>query len=152
MNLRLITPVRLSSVTIPSRFESFSLVSLEAQACGCVPLVADVGGAPEKNAHRRERPALFTTRTNAGRVGRHPHHPLGNPEALEAAGRSAADFVARHTSALWNCTAVEYERVFHTKPAARTGKTPVVSHPSHPPHSTAGFGGRSLLQLWTVPY
>ena len=113
---------RATLCVIPSRFESFSLVSLEAQACGCVPLVADVGGAPETILpgetgfvyHTNNADVLADTLTTL----------LGNPEALEAAGRSAADFVARQFS--WDRTAAQYERVFHNIAAARTGKTPVV--------------------------
>jgi glycosyltransferase involved in cell wall biosynthesis/SAM-dependent methyltransferase len=36
-----------SICVIPSNYESFSLVSLEAQACGCFPIAHDVGGIAE---------------------------------------------------------------------------------------------------------
>lgn len=38
-------------VLSPSRIESFGMVSVEAQACGCIPLVAPVGGLPETLEH-----------------------------------------------------------------------------------------------------
>ena len=42
---------RAGFVVSPSRIESFGMVSIEAQACGCIPLVAPVGGLPETLEH-----------------------------------------------------------------------------------------------------
>ncbi|MRR34214.1 glycosyltransferase [bacterium] len=100
---------RASICVIPSRFESFSLVSLEAQACGCVPLVADVGGVPE-TIERGETGFIY-----------HPNDRdtlcqallglLHDPLKLSSAGHKAIGSVKRRFS--WEKTAMRYEAVFY---------------------------------------
>ena len=38
---------RAGFILCPSRIESFGMVSVEAQACGCIPVVSAIGGLPE---------------------------------------------------------------------------------------------------------
>jgi glycosyltransferase involved in cell wall biosynthesis len=94
---------------IPSKYESFSLVSLEAQACGCVPLVANVGGVPEtlipgitgfiyepNDVDTLEKALLLL---------------LKDTQKLKAASKNARSFVANTFS--WDKTAEKYEKIFY---------------------------------------
>lgn len=97
-----------SICVIPSKFESFSLVSLEAQACGCVPLTADIGGLSETM-----KPGItgFTYAPNdlntlVGALRK----LLAAPERVRQAGLKAQQFVAETFS--WSRTARQYEEVF----------------------------------------
>jgi D-inositol-3-phosphate glycosyltransferase len=51
-------------VVIPSRYESFGLVALEAAACGCPVVATSVGGLPY--AVRRDRTALLVPKDDVG--------------------------------------------------------------------------------------
>jgi len=98
---------RASICVIPSKFESFSLVSLEAQACGCVPLVADVGGVPETIDHGVSG-FVYSPNDKATLAGA-LSALLADPARLSEAGRHAAQFAAATFS--WDKTAAEYEDI-----------------------------------------
>lgn len=92
---------------IPSRYESFSLVSLEAQACGCVPVAAEVGGVPETMIPGvtgflyppGDESVLISLLDGL----------LKNPELVAKAGRSGAEFVKHRFS--WARTADQFENL-----------------------------------------
>jgi glycosyltransferase involved in cell wall biosynthesis/tetratricopeptide (TPR) repeat protein len=109
---------RASICVIPSRFESFSLVSLEAQACGCVPLVADVGGAPE-TVIDGETGVVY--RPNDEETLAHALDALlSAPAWVEKAGRAAARSMPERFS--WKRTAEGYEGVFREAIMARADR------------------------------
>ncbi|MFT3783340.1 MAG: glycosyltransferase [Nibricoccus sp.] len=93
---------------IPSKFESFSLVSVEAQACGCVPLAAKTGGLPETMQpgvsgflyEPNEAPVLASALAAL----------LSDPSKLKEASRAAREFVRATFS--WDKVAREYEVIF----------------------------------------
>lgn len=99
---------RASICVIPSKFESFSLVSLEAQACGCVPLAADVGGLSEtmKPGVTGFIYAPNELDTLAGALEK----LLAAPALVRQAGEEARRFVSEQFS--WAETARQYEEVF----------------------------------------
>jgi glycosyltransferase involved in cell wall biosynthesis len=110
-----------SICVIPSKFESFSLASIEAQACGCVPLVARTGGLPETlipnqsgfiyepNTKEALKAALLKL--------------LGDPKTLNAASQCGPKFIRNTFS--WDRVAVSYGEVFLravTKSASRRAR------------------------------
>ena len=80
---------RIADLTVvPSIYEPFGLVALEAMASGCPCLVADTGGLREVVPNERRRPALPLARPGvARRDGRAPAHRRG--AARPAGGRGA---------------------------------------------------------------
>jgi len=105
---------------IPSKFESFSLVSLEAQACGCVPLVANVGGVPETitpgiTGFMYEPDEVDSLEKALLRL-------LPNEKLLKDVSNNAVRLVSSKFS--WDKTAKEYETVFNDMLARRA---PIVS-------------------------
>ena len=99
---------------IPSRFESFSLVSLEAQACGCIPLAAEVGGIPETMLPGRT--GFLYSPNDLPTLGLALNDLLSHPDKIRAASEQAPDFVKAKFS--WDKTAEAYERIFQKVIAA----------------------------------
>jgi len=93
---------------IPSRYESFSLVSLEAQACGCIPLAAEVGGLPETMLPGRT--GFLYHPNDLPTLGLALYDLLTHPEKIRTASVQAPDFVKANFS--WDKTAAAYEQVF----------------------------------------
>jgi glycosyltransferase involved in cell wall biosynthesis len=93
-------------LVVPSRWEEpFGLVALEAMACGCVPVVARLGGLPEAIG-----PAGVTfEKEDAGGLAECIEELLGDEPRLEALRRAAPAHLERHRA---GAVAREYLDVF----------------------------------------
>lgn len=93
---------------IPSKVESFSLVSLEAQACGCIPLVANVGGVTETIVPGKTGFVYEPDEPDA--LALLLYRLLQSSSQMHGVSTDAISFVTKTFS--WDKTADQYEDIF----------------------------------------
>jgi len=111
---------------IPSKFESFSLVSLEAQSCGCVPLVADVGGVPETIL--ADSTGITYAPNDTETLAENLRQLLSNKDRLKSLSKKAIAFVGNNFS--WDKTAEHYEKIFYNLLNKKVSDTSTAGSPS----------------------
>jgi GT2 family glycosyltransferase/glycosyltransferase involved in cell wall biosynthesis len=109
---------RATICVIPSLYESFSLVSLEAQACGCVPVVANVGGVPETLLHGTT--GFIYDPNDTETLSQVILELFAAPARIAEASLQAIKHVSNSFS--WRETARRYEEVFYTARSSRALK------------------------------
>ena len=98
-----------SICVIPSSFESFSLVSLEAQSCGCIPVAHDIGGVSE--TMRNGETGYLYSPNDSDTIFKVLQLLLNNISKLEAIRTNAQEWVQDNFS--WDKTALQYQELFY---------------------------------------
>ncbi|MHC4571765.1 MAG: glycosyltransferase [Planctomycetota bacterium] len=105
-----------SILCLPSRLESFGLVTVEAQACGCIPVVHNVGGVAATLAH--EQTGLLYQPNTAEKLAEAIVKAITAVDNDSSVRQRAVDFVrdnfsmtraAEYISELWDRLAVAGE-------------------------------------------
>jgi glycosyltransferase involved in cell wall biosynthesis len=97
-----------SAITvIPSNYESFSLVSVESQCCGCVPLASFTGGVPETMIP--DVTGYLYNPNSISELSKSLLLLLQSPDLLNIASNRAKEF---SNSFSWERSAIECEKIF----------------------------------------